>query len=322
MHSIGPNPIHNALLITIVSVGCAPIKGRVDSGTATQPGLDDPTARMWTRAGAWYPEDPNTLDRTVQALLDYTGASRQGRARALLTPHAALSYSGAVAAEAWARVEVPESIIILAPSHWDEGEPLAIWTEGPWLVPGHAIQIDRSLTTRLAELDPTLVSDRAAFDHHEVEMNLPFLQAANPDAHITVVSYRDNQDWTFLNMDLAQIEAAGQAVAQAVREREAEGDDVMLLITTDLTHYQPRTVADRDDPAMLDLIATLDVEGLYTTVREQHMTICGEVPAAVGMVALRELGVGSFDMTTRDTSDRVTGDPTDVVGYPAGVVLR
>src|SRR5688572_16157214 len=119
-----------------------------------QPGLDDPTARQMTKAGSWYPEDHEELDADVMSLVDAIGASEVRPAFAMLTPHASLKFSGPTAAEAFARVQIPDRVIVLAPDHWGEGAPAAIWNEGPWLVPGHAIAIDQELVAEVWEALP------------------------------------------------------------------------------------------------------------------------------------------------------------------------
>ena len=311
------------LLLAALAAACSP--GGADSAAGdsawVQPGLDDPTARQWTLAGEWYPEDPLELDEDVAGRIARADATARP-VRALITPHAGIAYSGDMAARAWARADVPRTVVILGPNHYADGEEAAIWTEGPWLVPGHAIAIDDALTARLQELDPSLISDRAAFGHHEIEMNLPFLQLVRPDARMVVAAWRDNQDWDFRDFDLDQIEASGRAVAQLISEAEADGTEVLLVLTVDLVHYVSLAQAEEEDPILLEHIETLDVEGLYEDVQEQGLSICAEVSTAVGMVALRELGVDRFDWLDRTTSYDRSGDPDWVVGYPAGVVYR
>lgn len=307
----------------VLGGGCGAGKEAGDTGGPfVQPGLDDPTARRWTRAGEWYPEDPRALDREVQRHVDAVGPVERRPARALLTPHAALAYSGPVAAEAWARITPPDTVVVLAPNHFDDGVDEAIWTEGPWLVPGHALAIDAALTARIQELDPGLVSDREAFAHHEVEMNLPFLQWANPDMELVVIGLRDNQDWDFRGFGLDRVRALGSAVATAIAEREAAGDEVLLVITTDFSHYEPLVDVEAKDPVLMEHVATLDEDGLYEDVLDQGLTICGEVPAAVGMVALQQLGETGFDFTVLGSSYTRAQDPSYVIGYPAGVIYR
>ena len=85
-----------AAVIALASA-CAPD----DEKPFEQPGADDPSARQWTEAGVWYPEDPDELDADVEALLDAVDAGDPRDAIAILTPHAGLNTSGPTAAEAY-----------------------------------------------------------------------------------------------------------------------------------------------------------------------------------------------------------------------------
>lgn len=287
-----------------------------------QPGADDPSARQMTQAGGWYPEDPVELDADVGALLDAVGAPPTRDAIALLTPHASLRFSGPTAAEAFARVTVPDRIILLAPDHWGDGPPAAIWTEGPWLVPGHAIAIDDALVAELQAALPDLQSDRVAFDHHEEEMQLPFLQYMHPDTAIAPIAIFDNSRNHFKDFDVARIEEWGSALAEIVASHAAAGEHVMILATTDLVHHETAALADEQDPALMDYVAGLDVEGLHTYVTSNEVSICGEIPTAIMMVAVRELGAAGIDVLAIGDSLDANPDEADVIGYPAAAAWK
>ena len=289
---------------------------------APQPGADDPDARHPVRAGRWYAETPSAVDKRVDGLLEKTGASVEGTPYALLTPHAGIAYSGYVAAEVWARVALPDTLIVLAPNHWDEGERLAIWPKGPWLVPGHALQTDDELTARAQHWMPALVPDREAFAHHEVELQLPFIQRARPDVRLVTMAFRDDEESELAHVSTQEIDELGKGLAGFLRELEDQGREVALLFTVDLVHYQPVEVSDRHDPAMLELIAAYDVEGLIDYVTTNEVTTCGQVPAAIAMTALRELGREPLDWTTRGSSLHKGRDRGSVVGYAGGILWR
>jgi AmmeMemoRadiSam system protein B len=294
-----------------------------DAGdTAPPPGPQDLEPRAWRHGGVFYPEDPGALDTAILDLLD-TIAVAPSRARAALAAHAGLVHSGQVAAATFGRIALPQRIIILAPNHADRGEPVAVWTEGPWLIPGHSIGIEREATERLQAALPELVPDRAAFDNHPPEMMLPFLSRIRPDARIAVLSFRDDQHLDFRGFDLARIQAYGEAIAGVIRDLEAdEGGEVLLLATSDLSHHQPVAEVEVADEVLLDLIAALDVEGLRAHVTRDGATICGEIPAAIMMVALRSLGHTSADHTMRGHNFHRTRDPDSVVGYPSVIAWR
>ena len=313
-----------SLIIALVATGACGEGGESGEGTDSeaempfvQPGLDDPTARQMTKAGSWYPEDHEELDADVMALIDGIGAGEVRPACAMLTPHASLKFSGPTAAEAFARVEIPDRVIVLAPDHWGEGAPAAIWNEGPWLVPGHAIAIDQELVAEVWEALPDLQADRVPFENHEEEMQLPFVQLLHPDVTIAPVAIYDNSRNHFKDFDVARIEQWGTALADVIGAHAEAGEHVMLLTTTDLVHHETEALAEEQDPAMLELVAALDVEGLYTYVTENEVSVCGEIPTAIMMVVVRELGGSGIEIIARGNSLHANPDDTDVIGYPA-----
>jgi AmmeMemoRadiSam system protein B len=288
-----------------------------DSGLPfDQPGWDDPDARRWNRAGSWYPLDPDELDAEIQGLLDVTGASREP-ARAILSPHARLLSSGAIEAEAYARVEIPELCILVVPNH-SSGERVAIWPGGPWLTPGHALETHDEATARLKELIPDLVEDREAFDNHPAEMQLPFMQLHNPETQVVVVSLRDTPDEHFEGFDVERLEAFGEGLATLL----GEYPEALLILSTDLTHYESVETSAAQDAELMTHIGNNDVQSLYDYVVTEEVSIGGEIATAIGMAALGDLGHESWDYATRGDSFHVNEDPEAVVGYPAAVMRR
>ncbi len=290
--------------------------GPEDTGLGfDQPGIDDPTARTWSRAGSWYPLEPDELDAEIGALLEGIDGVEPAGAAAVLTPHARLISSGAIASEVYARIEVPDTVLMLVPNHSNNGEALAIWTEGPWLVPGHALEVDQDLTGALQAAMPDLVPDRVAFENHPAEMQLPFIQYLNPDAKVAVIAVRDTPSTHFPEFDVARIDAFGAAIHRVLAER----DDVLLLSSSDLTHYESVETAEAEDTQLLAHINALDTDGLYQYVTTDEITIGGEIVAAMMMSVLSGSGREMTDFSVRGDSFHVKQDPEAVVGY-GGVI--
>jgi AmmeMemoRadiSam system protein B len=291
-----------------------------DTGMAMpepQPGADDPTARQMEKAGAWYPEDPDVLDTDVSALLDAIGTQDVRDAYVMLTPHASLKFSGPTAAEAFARVAIPDRVILLSPDHWGGGAPAAVWNEGPWLVPGHAIKIDHDIVAELTAALPDLAPDRVPFSNHEEEMQLPFLQLLHPGVTIAPIAIFDNSRNHFKDLDVARVEEWGAAIAGVIRAHAEAGEHVMLLTTTDLVHHEEVALADEQDPALMSYVSALDVEGLHAYVTDNEVSICGEIPTSIMMVVARELGATGIEIIARGNSLHANPDEADVIGYPA-----
>lgn len=307
--------LRRAAVLLALAPACGDFEAR------SQPGADDATARAWELAGSWYPANPGELDDAVGDLLDAIDGEPRA-ALALLTPHASLPISGPTAAEVFARAELADRIILLAPDHWGDGPPAAIWTDGPWLVPGHAIEIDRDLVDELREALPDLEPDRVPFENHEEEMQLPFLQYFRPEATIAPIALHDNSRRHFEGWGVDRIQAWGDAIAGIVAAHRDAGEDVLLLVTTDLTHHETRTVGDEQDAALMSRIGALDVEGLFDDVTGERTSICGEIPTAILMATLRALGRDSIDVIGRGSSYFHDENADDVVGYPAAAAWR
>ncbi len=293
-----------------------------ESPSPVQPGAEDPTARHFTKAGSWYATDPDTLDKQVADLVDSVDVAEVREAIAVLTPHAGLSASGPTAVQAFARVEIPARVIILAPDHWGDGAPAAIWAGGPWLVPGHAIAVDHALVDEIRAALPELVEDTAPFAHHEAEMQLPFLQYLRPDVEIAVVAVTDNSRHDFEGFDPARVGAWGHALAEVLRSHQTAGDPVLLLATTDLVHHETLELANSQGRALLEHVSALNVEGLHAFVTGDRVTICGEIVTAIMMATVRELGGDSIEVLAQGDSLHVIDDPNDVIGYPAAAAWR
>src|SRR5438132_13733942 len=84
--------------------------------------------------GKFYPGDARELAREVESLL---GAAR-GDARPLgvVAPHAGYVYSGKVAGALFARVRVPDCVVVMGPNHTGRGVPVWLGTGGDWERPG------------------------------------------------------------------------------------------------------------------------------------------------------------------------------------------
>ncbi len=292
---------------------------------ANQPGLDDPTARKWFRAGAWYKENPDELDTQMKGLFDAAYTGPLGDPAGIVTCHAGSKASGATAAKVWSRIHVPDTVIVLAPNHVNVGAPAAIWNAGPWLVPGLAVPVRDDIVTRFLELLPgELEGDRVAFEHqnaHPSEMMLPYLTRKNPNAKVVFLSFFDEEKADYANFDAARVKTFASAVATVVRELEAKGEKVLLIASMDLSHYEALVDFDPKDAIMMDHIGRFDTAGLRTSVVEGNFTICAEIAVSIWMEAMLELGYTGLDFNERGNSVHLSGVDA-AVGYPAGIVWR
>jgi AmmeMemoRadiSam system protein B len=117
--------------------------------------------------------------------------------------------------------------------------------------------------------------------------------------------------------DLKSSKEVGRAVGEAVRET-----DTIIIASTDLTHQEPQTSANRKDKLVLDSILSLDENSLQERVRDNHVTMCGYGPVSATIVASKILGASRSKLLAYYTSGDVTGDHSAVVGYAAAKIIR
>lgn len=259
-------------------------------------------------AGTFYPASAGVLRREVEA---YLGPVRgEDRARAILVPHAGYIYSGPCAGATYGAVLVPQRAIVLGPNHTGRGAPLALSPASEWDTPLGPVSLDAPLARRLLELDPQLSPDEEAHRReHSIEVQVPFLRERRPDVRIVPVCVGTRR--------LPDLLRLGDAVAEAVREA---GEDVLVVISSDMSHYLPAEEARvRDAPAIARMEA-LDPEGLHAVCEENDISMCGYCPAVAGLQAARRLGATSGRLVAYTHSGDRTGDMESVVAY-AGLVF-
>jgi MEMO1 family protein len=267
------------------------------------------TVRPPAVAGMFYEARAERLDRDVRKLLDSGGEPAQAAFGAIV-PHAGYVYSGPVAGAVYARLKIPAVAIILCPNHTGRGARASLEPSDAWRTPLGDVAVSRRLSGRVRELAPSLETDTAAHSReHSLEVQLPFLRVVRPEIEIVPICLGAR--------DLDVCREVGEAIA-AIRSEEAEPP--LLLASSDMNHYESRTVGRRKDDRALARIEAIDPEGLFTTVFSEGISMCGVLPATALLFAARQSGVKAARVVARRDSGDETGDVSSVVGY-AGVIL-
>ena len=271
------------------------------------PGFNPHEVRAPAVAGRFYPGDAATLATDVDARLS-RAARTPRRHLAVLVPHAGYVYSGDVAAKVFADTAVPRRVIVLSPNHTGEGERGAIWPRGAFAIPGSQIPVDEALAAQL--LQPPLVEDREAHRHeHALEVELPFLRARSKDVTITPIILG--------SLRLDECLAVGELLARVVASLP---DEVLVVASSDLSHYLTDEEARRIDRRAIDPLCALDPERLYRTVYDEDISMCGVLPATAMLAYARARGATRAELLAYATSADAFGDTSRVVGY-AGVTI-
>jgi AmmeMemoRadiSam system protein B len=261
-------------------------------------------------AGSFYPRDPRELKEWLDRLL--VPGRKKDRAYAVVSPHAGYQYSGAVAGAVFSSVVLPDAFIIMAPSHRPIRSLFAIMKEGSWETPLGEFKVDAELAEALAAGSDLIRIDPSAHDaEHSLEVQLPFIQAQKiaPTMVPVAISHLARYE---------QIAELGRAAAAAVRRA---GRDVLLVASTDMSHYISAEEARLKDFLAIQKILDLDPRGLFETVRGEEISMCGFQPTAAVLAAAKELGATRGELVMYATSGDQTGDCDAVVGYAGLKIL-
>ncbi len=260
-------------------------------------------------AGSFYPSDPAELRQMIEKMID-KNASRTP-ALGIIAPHAGYIYSGRGAGIVYSRVEIPEDVVVLAPNHRGMGADVAIWADGKWITPLGEIPVNSELCQLIMEESDLVEDDERAHRYeHSLEVQLPFIQYFRPDFKLVPLC--------LLRMTYAECEELGKAIARAVKKW---AKPVLVVASSDMSHYVSAQQAEKYDKMALDKVIKLDPQGLYKTVYEHNISMCGFIPATVMLVSAIELGAKQAEVVDYRNSGDVTGDYREVVAY-ASVMVR
>ncbi|WP_028318993.1 AmmeMemoRadiSam system protein B [Desulfobulbus elongatus] len=260
-------------------------------------------------ADRFYPGDPEHLRAAMKMLVPTVAEDEKQPAMAVVMPHAGYIYSGATAGMTIGRVRVPETVLILGPNHHGRGAALALGTDD-WRMPLGTVAIDRELAAAILRHSARIVEDSAAHvPEHSLEVQVPFLQQVRPGLRIVplVVSQ--------VPYDFCQ--AVALELATAIREF---GRPVLIVASTDMSHYESRSQAAKKDGMAIERILALDPQGLYATVLGNRISMCGVIPTTIALLVALELGATQAELVRYTDSGEASGDVSQVVGY-AGLII-
>ena len=255
-------------------------------------------ARAPAVAGRFYPEDRAELESAVAAYLAAVPAvaDTAKTPKALIVPHAGFVYSGAVAASAYARIagqrEVIRRVVLLGPSHRVALRGLAASSADHFATPLGDVPLDRQAIDSILELPQVQILDAAHRDEHSLEVQLPFLQYLLADFSLVPLSVGD-----------AEPEQVDEVI-----ERLWGGEETLIVVSSDLSHFYDYETARDLDAATTRAIEALDPLGLDSE------SACGRVPTRGLLVAAKQHGLTVETVDLRNSGDTAE-KKSRVVGY-------
>lgn len=248
-------------------------------------------------AGVFYPAHADELRTTVQAFVDRVQTGSGPPPKALIAPHAGYIYSGPVAAAAYARL-LPHRdrytrVILLGPAHRVAISGLAPSGADVFRTPLGDIPLDKEAADSL-EAPANRASEAAHEYEHSLEVHLPFLQYVL--GHFSLVP-------------LVVGGAAPETVAGVIGSLWG-GEETLVVVSSDLTHYLAYDEARRRDRQTCRAIEKLDA----ALIRRDDA--CGATPVRGLLIEARRRAMKVTTLDLRNSGD-TAGTKDQVVGYGA-----
>ncbi len=255
-------------------------------------------------AGYFYPKTADELRAMVRGLIE--PEAKKMKALAVVSPHAGFVYSGRVAGAVFSSVNIPDCVVILGPSHQGIRSVFGIMSSGTWRTPLGEVPVDAELAGAIRERSPLVQEDADGHAaEHSLEVQLPFLQCLKKEFSIVPVCISPAADYD-------DLESLAAALADAIGQSERE---VLLVSSTDMSHYVSQETARTLDQLAIDRMLALDARGLFDVVREKNISMCGFQPTTAVLLAARMLGARKAELVLYQTSGDASGDYDRVVGY-------
>lgn len=267
-------------------------------------------------AGTWYPGNTELLREEVSGFIQKADSFKlDGNVLGLIVPHAGYRYSGTTAGYAYKAVQGLhfDTVVVVSPMHEYMPAPYLTSAHKQYVTPLGEVTVDHeslnTLSDHLFKHTGGKLVAVANDQEHSLEIQLPFLQVALQGSFSLIpLMIREQKP-----LPLQQF---SQALTKILR-----GKNVLLVASTDLSHFYSQREADQLDQFMLDRFAAFDPAGVLKAEVEKTGFACGAGAVAVVLWTARELGAKSVQILHHSTSADSTGDNTQVVGYGAAAIL-
>ncbi len=270
-------------------------------------------------AGGSYPATVPELTAKIQSFLrQATPIGITGEILGMVSPHASYEYSGVIAAQGYRQLigRQYETVIVISPSHHEYFSYSSVMESGAYKTPLGEIAIDQDLSKKIAAGRKTIkLSDKGHLSsvlvqpEHALEVQLPFLQQVLDKFRLVAIVMGDQS--------YANCEELATAIAQAVGKHK-----VLIVASSDLSHYHPDAEAKRLDQRCASLIEKYDFDALYNQLETRQIEACGGGPIIAMLMATKKLGANQVKILKCANSGDTAGNRSSVVGYLSAVIIK
>jgi len=276
-----------------------------------------PPVRRSPIAGAWYPSNPALLQTEIDGYINQAQPpDLTGDVIGLIAPHAGYFYSGPTAGYAYRCVKGSafDVCAVFSPLHDYMPYDFLTTAHQAYSTPLGLVPVDHTLLAEANQrieqsiglpLQP-IANDR----EHSLEIQLPFLQCAlSMPFTLLPVMVRTN--------DPTLLEGAARAISEVIKEKK-----VLLIASTDLSHFYDEQEANVLDDAMLNQMIRFSPQGVLEAERCGEGFACGAGAVALMLWLAKFLDAHQVTLLHHSTSAQASGDSSRVVGYGALAVTK
>ena len=265
-------------------------------------------------AGSFYTANAKALAQEIKGYCNNVPAGNiiTEKPIGLIAPHAGYLYSGQVAAFAYKQIEGRryEAIMVLAPSHQAYFPGASVDTKKGYRTPLGVVPVAYGMVNQIIGKSSLITHYPQAHLHeHSLEVQLPFLQTVLKDFTLIPIIMGDQA--------LETCEAVARVLAEVIENR-----DILVVASSDLSHYHPSDMAQGLDRKVIDRINAFDARGLASDLKLHKTEACGGGPIITALLLAGHLGANKARVVKYADSGDVSGDYSGVVGYAAGVIYK
>jgi len=262
--------------------------------------------------GQFYSESPQELSSMInQFFSKIKDEPNRRRAEVLIVPHAGYVFSGGVAAYGFNAIKAHKynTVVILAPSHYFGFSGFSVGLYDGFKTPLGVVSVDHELAKKIMTLNHDVFFEPKAFvKEHSLEVEIPFLQTINDQLQILPI--------VIGHPDIDSLEKFSSTLSEVIGERT----DVLVVVSTDMSHFHNDNFARKMDKYTMDAVKTMDAQRIWSECKVGSMELCGSYPVVASLFYAKKRGLTDIEILKYANSSEVSGDLDRVVGYFSAVI--
>jgi len=265
-------------------------------------------------AGSWYSSNKDELRAVLEGFISNANPPPiDDRILGLISPHAGYAFSGHAAGFGFNAVRgiSYKTVVIVGFTHRKFFNGISVYDRGSFQTPLGSMHVDTEFARLLISGDKNISFYPELFrDENSIEMIIPFVQVALPGVKIVPIAF-GSQDYKLCGI-----------LAKVLTDIIGDREDVLIIASTDMSHFHTYAKAQRLDSAAIKLVSELEPRKLYDEIKMGDCELCGTAPVVTLMLTMKMLGADNVKVLKYENSGDVTGEKGSVVGYFSAVFYK